>query len=140
MRKNGESNPVTILVIIALVAAGFYVFHVGPLYMDNLDAKEAAAEGFNNYFNDGMEAARARMLIRLNAKSPGTSHYELDKEGVESIQPGFGLTEDNVTFTFDEHDKRLTVRIEYDRIVEFAPFKKRKVYHLIAEKTGTRAK
>ena len=140
VRKNGETNPVTILVILLLAAAGFYIFHVGPLYMDNLEAREAAAEAFNVYFVDGEAIARPRLMIRLNQKTPSTSHYEVDEDGVESVKPGFGLKDENVTFSFDETTKRLLVRIEYDRIVEFAPLKKRKVYHLVAEKTGLRVK
>jgi hypothetical protein len=140
VRRNGETNPVTVIVVLALAAAGFYIYHVGPLYMDNLDAKEAAAEAFNVFFTDGEEAAKTRLLIRLNAKSPGTHHYEVDDEGVESIVPGFGLGEDNVTFAYDEKAKSLKVRIEYDRLVEFSPLKKRKLFHLIAEKSGTQIK
>lgn len=136
MRNNGETNPVTYLVL-ALVAAGlFYGYHVAPLYYDNLAARDAAGEAFAVYILKGEKVALDNMLIRLNSKSPDTSHYEVDKDGVEQILPGYGLTEDNVTFTFDEASRKLTVRIEYDRIVEFKPLKKRKSYHLVAEKTG----
>ena len=140
MRNHGETNPVTYLVIVLLAGVFFYGYHVGPLYIDNLEAKEAAAEAFNVYILQGEKIALDKMLIRLNAKSPGTSHYEVDEEGVESVKPGYGLTEDNVKITFDEASKKLTIRIEYDRIVEFAPLKKRKSYHLVAEKTGTVSK
>jgi len=140
VRNNGETNPVTIILIIAAAAAGFYAFHVGPLYWDNLTAREAASEAFNQYFAESEQFARETLLNRLNNKSPDTSHYAVDKEGVESILPGYGLTDDNITFTFDEKTRRLTVRIEYDRIVDFKPLKSRKTYHLIAEKTGTRQK
>ncbi|MDP1828328.1 MAG: hypothetical protein Q8L48_33980 [Archangium sp.] len=140
MRNNGETNPVTYLVL-ALVAAGiFYAYHVGPLYYDNLAARDIAGEAFSVYILKGEKAALDGMLIRANSRSPDTSHYEVDKDGVEQVRPGYGLTEDNVTFTFDEATRKLTVRIEYDRIVEFKPLKKRKSYHLVAEKTGIVAK
>jgi hypothetical protein len=136
VRNNGETNPVTYLVL-ALVAAGlFYGYHVAPLYYDNLAARDIAGEAFAVYILKGEAAALDGLLIRANAKSPDTSHYEVDKDGVESVAPGYGLTEDNVKFTFDETTRKLTVRIEYDRIVEFKPLKKRKSYHLVAEKTG----
>ena len=89
---------------------------------------------------NGEQYAKDKLLVRLNAKSPNTSHYEVDKDGVESIKPGYGVTEDNITFAFDEASRKLTVRIEYDRIVEFKPLNKRKTYHLIAEKTGILSK
>ncbi len=140
MRNNGETNPVTYLFVALFAGVCFYGYHVGPLYWDNLMAKEAAAEAFNVYILSGEKIALDRMLIRLNAKSPDTSHYEVDEEGVESVKPGFGLTEDNVKVTLDEANKKLTIRIEYDRIVEFKPLKKRKSYHLVAEKTGSLGK
>ena len=34
----------TWLVVLALIGAGFYGFHVGPVYMDNLEVKEAGIE------------------------------------------------------------------------------------------------
>lgn len=140
MRNNGETNPVTYLVIALVVAVGFYAYHVGPLYYDNLEAKDAAGEAFAVYALSGEKVAHDKLLIRLNARSPGTSHYEVDADGVEVIKPGYGLTDDNITFAFDEATRQLTVRIEYDRLVEFSPLKKRKSFHLVAEKTGTLSK
>jgi hypothetical protein len=140
VRKNGEMNPVAILMIIAAAAGGFYAFHTFPLYWDNLDAKEAATQAFNQYLIDGEKNAKAALMVRLNQKSPDTSHYEVDNEGVETVQPHFGLSEDQVTFDFEEATSTLTVRIEYDRIVEFKPLKTRKTYHLVAEKIGTTKK
>ena len=137
MRNNGETNPVTYLLAALFAGVCFYGFHVGPVYWDNLNAKEAAAEAYSSYLLNGEKVAIDNMLIRLNARSPDTSHYEVNEDGVESIQLGYGLTEDNVKVILDEANKKLTIRIEYDRIVEFKPLKKRKSYHLVAEKTGS---
>lgn len=138
MRNRGESaNPVTYLMLLAIAGALFYGYHVGPLYIDNFAARDAVGEAWSTYFLRGEKYARDQMLFRLNQKSPDTSHYEVDDEGVESLKPGFGIKEEQVTFDFDEKTKKLTVRVEYDRIVDFKPLKKRKSYHLIAEKTGS---
>ena len=138
MRKNGETNPVTILLFIAIAGVAFFAFHVGPLYIDNLEAREAANEGFNNYFLRNEVYARDMLLARLNDRSPNTSHYAIDDNGNEVVRPGYGLTQDNLSFIYNEQSKELTVRIEYDRMVVFSPLKKRKIYHLIAEKKGKR--
>ncbi len=138
MRNHGESaNPVTYLMFLALGAAGFYAFHVGPLYYDNIAAKDAVGECWSTYILKGEKFAVEQLLVRLNAKSPDTSHIETNEEGVESVVPGYGVKPEQVTIDFDEKSRKLTVRLEYDRIVDFKPFKKRKVYHLVAEKTGT---
>lgn len=140
VRRNGESNPVTYIVVLALLAAGFYIFHVAPVYMGNLEAKEAVGEAFNKYFIDGEAVARSWLLVRLNQKNNDTRHLEVDEEGVEEWKPGFGVKEEDLTIEFDDATRTLTVRVEYDRVVEFAPLKKRKTFHLIAEKIGTQAK
>jgi hypothetical protein len=138
VRNHGESaNPVTYLFLLALAGVAFWGYHVGPLYLDNLEAKDAAGEAWSTYLLKGEDYALNQMLVRLNNKNPGTSHYEVDDEGVESVKPGFGVTKDNITFDMNEETKTLSVRLEYDRIVEFKPLKKRKIYHLVAEKKGT---
>ncbi len=140
VRKNGETNPATYLLAVVLIAIGFYVYHVAPVYWGNLEAKEAAAEAFNVYLMQGEQVAVANILVRLNAKNPDVTHLEVSEEGVESWKPGYGLTEDNVKIVLDEGSKKLSVRIEYDRYVDFKPLKKRKKFHLVAEKTGTFSK
>lgn len=133
MRRNGESNPVTYLVIIALAAAGFYAYHVGPVYWDNLEAKEAVGQAFNVYWLEGEKIAKAKLLIRLNEKGVG-NHLEVDENGVEHWKPGLGIDPDNVII--EETNGSLAVRVTYDRVIEFKPLKKRKTFHIVAEKVG----
>jgi hypothetical protein len=138
LRRNGETNPVTWIVVVLLIGAGFYGYHVGPVYMGNMEMKEAAAEAFNVYWSEGEKTALDKLLIRVNSPKTGVTHLEVDEDGVESWKDGFGITSEMVTFT--EVGGKLTVRVEYDRYVDFKPLKKRKKFHLIAEKTGTRLK
>ena len=140
VRKNGESNPATYIIGVLLLAAGFYAFHVGPVYWGNLEAKEAAAEAFNVYQLSGEKMALEGVLRRLNERNEDTVHLEVDEEGNESWKPGYGIDPDNVTMKFDEATRKLSVRIEYDRYVDFKPLKKRKKFHLVAEKIGNVAK
>ena len=137
MRKNGESNPVTILLVIAIVAGGFYTFHVAPLYMDNLEVKEAVTEAFNNYFNVGGEKkARDTFLLRMNDSHSKFRHLEIDEEtGAEVEKPGFGFTDDDISFD-ESDDKVLRVRVAYKRTVTFKPLKYKKTFSLVAEKKG----
>lgn len=138
MRNRGESaNPVTYLLLLVLAGVAFYGYYVLPLYYDNLAAKDAVGEAWSTYLIRGEDYAKVQLLVRLNSKSPDTHHIAVDDEGIEHVKPGYGIKEEQVVFDFDEKAKKLTVRLEYDRIVDFKPFKKRKIYHLIAEKTGS---
>ena len=136
MRNNGETNPGTYVAVVLIAAVGFYCFHVAPVYWDNLEAKEAASEALSVYILKGEKSAREGLMFRLNGNAT-VRHYEVDDEGVESIKPGYGILEDNVVIDVDEKMNKIVVRITYDRIVEFSPLKKRKSYHLVAEKIGT---
>ncbi len=140
VRNDGETNPGTVLFFVALAAGAFYLLNVGPMYLDNFEVKEATAEAFNAFFSAGEKPALEGLLSRLNRQNADVSHFEVGEDGIETVKPGFGLTEENVSFVFDEHSKKLTVRVVYDRIVQFKPLKKRKTYHLVVEKTGAALK
>ena len=138
MRRNGETNPVTILVVIALGAAGFFAFHVAPVYLDNLDVKEVVGQAFNNYFIEGEERARTILLTRLNQREKSVTHSEEDEAGNIITVPGYGIEPEQFEFEFDEKEKILTARLTYDRVVVFSPLKKFKVFHFVVEKKGKR--
>ncbi len=138
MRRNGESNPVTYVFIALLVAAAFYAFHAGPVYIDNLEVKEAANEAFNVYWLNGEESARNKLVIRLNNRGLGT-HLAVDENGVESWPTGLGVDPERVTFVETE-DGQLTVTVNYDRVVEFKPLSKRRTFNVTATKVGKKLK
>lgn len=137
MRRNGESNPVTYIVVVLLVAAAFYVFHVGPVYVDNMEVKEAANEAFNVYWLNGEDAARNKLVGRLN-RGVG-AHLAVDENGVESWPAGLGIDPERVTFV-ETDDGQLTVTVNYDRVIEFSPLKKRKTFNVTATKVGKKLK
>lgn len=137
VRNNGESNPATYVLLVLLALVGYYAYFVVPVYLDNLEVKEAVSEAHNGWFTEGGRAqSRDRLLVRLNQRNPDVTHFEVDEAGVETEKPGFGITQEQVSFDYDESSKRLTIRVEYDRIVTFVPFKKRKTYHFVVERTG----
>lgn len=133
MRKNGETNPATYILGVVLLAVGFYVFHVAPVYWGNLEAKEAADQAAGVYVLQGEKAAVDGVLFRLN-NNKEVKHLEVDEDGKEEWKDGYGILPENIIVKMDESARKLTVRIEYDRYVDFAPLKKRKKFHLIAEK------
>ncbi|MBL8912389.1 MAG: hypothetical protein JNM17_16980 [Archangium sp.] len=138
LRRNGESNPATYIVLVLLALAGWYVYTVSPVYLDNLEANKLVEEAVNQAFIDGApDAAKSRLLFKLN-NMEGTTHLELDENGAEVWKPGLGVQEDNVQFIFENDNKKLTVRVEYTRVIQYKPLKKRKIFNVVATKSGTR--
>jgi hypothetical protein len=138
---SGKTNPVSVLTVVGLVIAGWWGFHHLPLYFDNLEAQEAAAQAINIAVTETPEAAKANILRRLNfmhgGNDPAGWHFQVDEEtGVESVVKGLGVLDDNVNVDVDTDEKKVTVRVEYDRVIELTPLKQRRTIHFSITKTG----
>lgn len=140
MRKpSGKVNPISVLLVLAFGGGVYWAVLFGPLYIDNLDVREAVDAAFSRYGNEGEDRARQYLVSRLNK---GTQdgivghHFEVDEDGVEQELPGLDVAEDNVTFEYEERTSQLTVRVEYDRVVVLKPSQKRRTLHFVVQKTG----
>lgn len=136
MRSNGETNPATIIVAVALIGAAYYGFFVVPLYLDNLEVREACDEAFNVYVLQGEDMARQKLMFRLNGPRGIGWHFETDEDGDEVKKVGLEVNEDDVTVKFDDKTKELLVRVEYTRTIQFKPFEKRKTYPFSAQRSA----
>lgn len=135
MRPTGKTNPVTVLVILAVIAGGYWVVMFGPLYLDNLEVREAADSAFNVYVVERDETKAIREA--LNRQTKIGSHFEVSEEdGTEQKLPGLGLTEDDVVLEHDESSGEASVRIEYNRTVILWPTENRRTVHFAVEKKG----
>jgi hypothetical protein len=137
-QRRGSINPIAVLMLLAAIAGGWWLFTYLPVYWDNLTVREAASACAVNYLAGGEEGVKTRLLTRLNETTmDGTVgwHFETDDDGLEVRKPGLGVTEDQVTISFDERKRTLTVHVEYDRVVELKPSIQRKIVHFSVEKT-----
>ncbi|MFO0595997.1 MAG: hypothetical protein U0228_11850 [Myxococcaceae bacterium] len=139
MRRNGETNPGTIVAIIAVALGAFYGVWVAPVYWDNLEVKEAVTEAFNVYWVSGENEARVKLLGRLNNNND-VSHIEMNSDGEPVEKPGFGVPEDWVKITEENNGTKVRIRVEWERTVQFKPLEKKKRFHMVVEKTGARVK
>jgi hypothetical protein len=132
-RLRGDStNPFTILLFVALAVAAYAAFFYVPLYMDNLDVKEAVAQAYNVVLLEGEAGAKSKFVFRTSTIG---EHFQVNDDGVEEVKPGLGLLEDSLVVT--EAGTKLTVSIEYDRVIVLKPTEKRRTVHFSVMKTGT---
>lgn len=132
----GKTNPLTVLLFLAVGFGAWWGFLFIPVYVDQMEVKEATRQIVNliPQAGDPMNAVTPP-LFRLNSQVGW--HFVVDEEtGIESVKPGLGLTaEDNVTVDVDEQRKLVTVRIEYDRVVQLKPLERRRTLHFVAVAT-----
>ncbi len=131
----GKTNPVSVLLLAAMVAGGWWLYTYGPIYWDNMEVKDEVSKGVAQAILEGDVQAQNTMVNRLN-KSVGW-HYQLDEETQqEVVKDGLGLERDQVVVKSDSSTKMVTVRVEYDRTFQLAPFKQRKTLHFVVLKQG----
>ena len=130
---SGKVNPVSVLLVVALAAAGWYGSYVVPIYYDNLDVREAFEQGLNVAIIEGVDRARVGTVRKLNTMI-GT-HYAIDEEtGAETIEPGLGIEPEAFAIDIDTPAKLITGHLEYDRVVQLKPLQKRKSFHFVHDK------
>ena len=123
------------LVVLAAVAGAIYVAaKVVPLYVDNLDVKEAVEAAFNlagRNNNDGI----LRAEIRERTSRMG-SHVETDKWGNDQVVPGLGLTDDQIVIERSRVTDNVRIEVTYQREVDLSLFNYVHVLELSALKEG----
>ena len=131
----GETNPFSVLLLLALAAGGWWLYVFGPVYWDNLEVKDAVAKSVNQAVLEGDANAQITLLIQLN-RTVGW-HYQVDEETqAEQVKAGLGLEKEQVLVKTDSDAKMITVRVEYDRTFQLVPFKQRKTLHFVVLKQG----
>lgn len=136
MKPRGKVNPVSVLVLLGIAGGIYWAVMYVPLYLDNLDVREAVDTAISRFHTTGPAAAETWLHQRLTQRTTlGVigSHPELDDDGVEQIVPGLDVDPDNITFDWDERNSELTVRVEYDRVIRLKPTQERRTVHFVVQ-------
>lgn len=135
-----DTNPLTVLLVVAVLGGLFYGFHVGPLYLDNLDVKEACQMAINTWTSeDNLVKGQGALNKRLNMSDLGW-HFGEDDDGLEVIKPGLGIPDENMVLEEDDSGLERTCRVTYSRTIQFSPLKKRKTYPFVVQVKQVRKK
>jgi hypothetical protein len=134
LRARGAVSLVSLFLLLVLVAAGYSGYLLIPLYMDNLDMREALTAAFNRMASDP-DDGRIRTYLVGRANTIGT-HWER-QGGVRVEKPGLGLGAEDFTIereSFTGHTGR--VQVDYQREFRLWPSDTFKTLDFHAEKAG----
>lgn len=122
------------LVLLTLVAGGIYlgVMFV-PLYVDNLDVKEAVAAAFNRSPTSD-DSSLVNLIIERTSQM-GT-HWETDQFDNDILVPGLGLTADNITIERSTVTPSVRIEVEYTRRVRLKPTNQVRVMRFLVVQEG----
>ena len=123
------------LAVLAAVLCGIYAaMKIVPLYVDNMDVKEAVEAAFNLAGRNNNDSI-LRAEIRERTSRMG-SHVETDSWGNDRVVPGLGLTDDQIVIERSRVTENVRIEVTYQREVEFSLFNYVHVMELQAVKEG----
>ena len=132
---SGKVNPVTLVLILAVVGGIWAVIDLSPAYLDQFDVDEAVASAVNTAAKGRLsdEQLATQILTKLNRVG---KHWEEDSNGEQSELLGLGLTEDNVTVERDTVANRISIAVEYDRMMQLKPLSRLVKLHFSSKREG----
>ena len=136
MRPSGAVNPISVLLVAALLAAVYWAIVAGPMYLDNFTVREIAETTIPRAYQSSDEALVQDVVTRLNMNEVGW-HREDDENGQGLEVPGLGVSAQNVAIERDEAAHHLRVTIRYSRDVRLVPTSKWTTIDFEATKEGT---
>lgn len=134
MRKaRGAVSLFTLVLLLGLAAGGYLAWMFVPVYLDNLDVREASTAAFNRMVADP-DNDRVRGYLIERSKRIGT-HWE-NEGGTRVEKPGLGLTDADIVLERDPGEHTGRVQVDYQREVKLWPSERLVSVDFHVEKAG----
>jgi hypothetical protein len=123
-RPRGAVNLVNLTLLVAFVSAVYVGWLYIPLWLDDLDVREALAAGVGQLTSEtaGVEvpAIQKRVAARLN----GVGYHWEEQDGRQVQVPGLGLEADDVQVERAPDGKSGRLTVDYARSVKLMPLER----------------
>jgi hypothetical protein len=129
----GAVSLFTIVLLLVLAVGGYAGWLLVPLWLDNLDMREASTATFNRLAtNPDIELVRNFFLER--SKKIGTHWVTEGDTRVE--KPGLGLTAADFVIERDPFEHTASIQVDYQREVKLWPTERFTSFDFHVEKAG----
>ena len=120
-RPRGAVNLVSLTLLVAVVSGAYLAWIYIPLWLDDLDVREALAAGAGQLVaeNTALDAAAIQKMVAIRLARVGT-HWE-DQDGQQVEVPGLGLEPDDVQLERAPDGRSGRVSVDYARKVKLKP-------------------
>jgi hypothetical protein len=132
-QARGAVNFVTLVLLLGLAAGGYCAWLFVPIYLDNLDMREASTAAFNRMGADP-DNDRVRVYLLSRTQKIGT-HWE-SEGGTRVEKPGLDLTDSDLILERDTYEHTGRVQIDYQRQVRLWPTERFFTVDFHVEKAG----
>lgn len=119
-RLRGAVNLVSLTLLVAVVSGAYLAWIYVPLWLDDLDVREALAAGVGQLTaENSLDAAGVQQMVAGRLSRVG-SHWE-EQDGKQIEVPGLGLEPDDVQIERGADGKSGRVTVDYARTVRLKP-------------------
>jgi hypothetical protein len=129
----GAVSLVSLVLLLGLAAGGYCAWLFVPVYVDNLDVREASTAAFNRMAADP-DNDRVRTFLLNRTKQIGT-HWE-SEGGTRVEKRGLNLTDSDLILERDAEEHTGHVQVDYQREVRLWPTERFITVDFHVEKAG----
>jgi hypothetical protein len=129
----GAVSLVSLVLLLGLAAGGYCAWLFVPVYVDNLDVREASTAAFNRMAADP-DNDRVRTFLLNRTKQIGT-HWE-SEGGTRVEKRGLDLTDSDLILERDAEEHTGHVQVDYQREVRLWPTERFVTVDFHVEKAG----
>jgi hypothetical protein len=117
-------NLVNFTLTVAVLSGGYLAWLCVPLWLDDLDVREALAAGVGQLTSEnlGMTEAAIQKTVSLRLAQVGY-HWE-EQDGKQVQVPGLGLEPDDVQIEHGADGKSGRLTVDYGRTVKLKPLER----------------
>ena len=123
-RPRGAVNLVNLTLTVALVSGAYLAWIYIPLWLDDLDVREALAAGVGQLTseNSGMDTVAIQKMVAIRLSKVGY-HWE-EQDGRQVQVPGLGLEPEEVQVQRGADGKSGRLSVDYGRTVKLQPLER----------------
>jgi hypothetical protein len=116
-------NVVNVTLTVALLSGAYLAWIYVPLWLDNLDVKQAVSAGVGQLTSElGADPERVRAEVVRRLSNVG-AHWE-ERDGRQVEVPGLGLDARDVQIERDGETKVVRLTVDYSRTVKLVPLER----------------
>lgn len=127
-RPRGAVNLVSLTLTLALVSAVYLAWLYVPLWLDDLDVREALAAGVGQLTSESMaidaQAARDRVAKGVALRLAKVGYHWEEQDGRQVQVPGLGLEPDDVQVERSGDGRSGRITVDYARTVKLKPLER----------------
>jgi hypothetical protein len=117
-------NLVNLTLTVAFVSAGYLSWIYIPLWLDDLDVREALAAGASQLTSESLGATEAGVQQKVAIGLNQVGYHWEEKDGRQVPVPGLGVEPDDVQIERGKDGNTARLTVDYARTVKLKPLER----------------